>query len=125
MRKAVLLCVALATLSLWPGSVAAGDALTGDQIRALVAGNTVQGNMEASGVYTEFYAEDGTIKGKDNTGTDYKGAWSIDGDNMCFQYGDDPANCWQVAKEGDQIQWVKEGKVDGTGTVVPGNPNNF
>ena len=103
-----------------PAGASAADMLTGDQIRGLVSGNTVQGNMEAGGAYTEFYAEDGTIKGKD-----YTGAWNIDGDSMCFQYGSDPVACWQVAKEGDQVQWIKEGKVDGTGTVVSGNPNNF
>lgn len=119
MRKGFLLSVALAA-SLLPLAAQAGDMLTGDQIRTLVSGNTVQGDMQATGVYTEFYADDGTIKGKD-----YTGVWSIDGDNMCFQYGSDPASCWQVAKEGEQVQWVKDGKVDGTGTVVPGNPNNF
>src|SRR5262245_22157695 len=119
MRKPFLLSAALAVLAL-PLAALAGDPLTGDQIRTLLSGNTVQGSMEATGVYTEFYAADGTIKGKD-----YSGAWNIDGDNMCFQYGSDPAACWQVAKEGDQIQWVKDGKIDGTGTIVMGNPNNF
>ncbi|HEY7689047.1 MAG TPA: hypothetical protein VH835_10155 [Dongiaceae bacterium] len=124
MRKFSLLGVALASCLL-ASAAGSGDKLTGDQIRSLVTGNTVQGSMEASGGYTEFYAEDGTIKGKDNTGANYQGAWSIDGDNMCFQYGDDPIACWQVAKEGDQIQWVKDGKIDGTGTLMQGNPNNF
>jgi len=120
MRKAVFLSVVLATLSLLPVTATAADMLSGDQIRSLVSGNTIQGNMEAGGAYTEFYAEDGTIKGKD-----YTGVWNVDGDSMCFQYGSDPVSCWQAAKEGDQIQWVKDGKVDGTGTVLPGNPNNF
>jgi hypothetical protein len=119
MRKGFLLSAALSVLVL-PLAALAGDALSGDQIRSLLSGNTVQGSMEATGVYTEFYAADGTIKGKD-----YSGVWSIDGNNMCFQYGSDPAACWEVAKEGDQIQWVKDGKVDGTGTIVMGNPNNF
>ena len=124
MRKAFLLSAALSALVL-PLAASAGDALSGDQIRSLLSGNTVQGSMEATGVYTEFYAADGTIKGKDSTGKGYAGAWTIDGDNMCFQYGSDPAACWQVAKEGDQIQWMSDGKVDGTGTIVMGNPNNF
>ncbi len=92
---------------------------TGDQIRAAIAGNTVQGSMVASGVYTEFYAADGTIRGKDYTGT-----WTIDGDSMCFAYGEAPA-CWAVRIAGDQVTWVKDGKDDGTGTIVAGNPNNF
>ena len=115
-----------AVLLLWSlflgGSLpaAAADMLTAEQIRAAIAGNTVQGSMEGSGAYAEFYQADGTIKGKD-----YTGVWSVEGDAMCFQYGADPKSCWQVAGEGDQVQWIKDGKVEGTGTVVAGNPNNF
>lgn len=100
--------------------VAAGEALTGDEIRALIGGNTVEGAMVATGPYAEFYQADGTIKGKD-----YTGAWSVEGDAMCFQYGSDPKSCWQVVGKGDGVEWVKDGKVEGTGTVAPGNPNKF
>jgi hypothetical protein len=93
---------------------------TGDQISTAISGNTVQGSMMASGVYTEFYGVDGVIKGKD-----YSGKWRVDADTMCFQYGEDPEACWQVKLDGDQVTWVKEGKDDGTGTIVKGNPNNF
>ncbi len=102
------------------GAAIAGEALTGEQIQALIGGNTVEGAMVASGPYAEFYQADGAIKGKD-----YTGAWSIEGDAMCFQYGTDPKSCWQVAREGDGVQWVKDGKVEGTGAVVTGNPNKF
>lgn len=102
------------------GAASAGEALTGDQIRALVGGNTVEGAMVATGPYAEFYQIDGAIKGKD-----YTGAWSIDGDSMCFQYGTDPKSCWQVGREGGEVQWMKDGKVEGTGTVAEGNPNKF
>jgi len=98
----------------------AGAIATGDQINAAISGNTVQGSMIASGVYTEFYGADGVIKGKD-----YAGKWRVSGDTMCFQYGQDPEACWQVKLEGDQVTWVKEGKDDGSGTIVKGNPNNF
>ncbi len=102
------------------GPVAAGEALTGDEIRALIGGNTIEGAMVATGPYAEFYQADGTIKGKD-----YTGAWSVEGDTMCFQYGSDPKSCWRVVREGDAIQWVNDGTVDGTGTVSEGNPNKF
>ena len=98
----------------------AADLAKGDQIKATVGGNTVQGSMVASGVYTEFYGEDGVIKGKD-----YSGKWRVEGDRMCFAYGSDPENCWSVRIAGDQVTWVKDGKDDGTGTVVKGNPNKF
>lgn len=93
---------------------------TGAQISASISGNTVQGSMVASGAYTEFYGADGVIKGKD-----YSGRWRVNGDTMCFQYGQDPEACWQVKLDGDQVTWVKDGKEDGTGTILKGNPNNF
>ncbi len=98
----------------------AAEMATGDQIKAAISGNTVQGEMIASGAYTEHYAADGVIKGKD-----YKGAWSVEADTMCFQYGTDPKGCWQVRIEGEKVAWVKDGKDDGTGTIVAGNPYNF
>ncbi|HEV7251723.1 MAG TPA: hypothetical protein VGN97_01290 [Mesorhizobium sp.] len=76
--------------------------------------------MASTGVYTEFYAADGTIRGKD-----YTGAWRVTDDAMCFAYGQDPETCWQVRLRGDQVTWVMEGADVGTGTLVPGNPNGF
>lgn len=101
--------------------MAGGHALaTGDQIEKAISGNTVQGSMVDGSRYTEFYAANGTIHG-----SDYKGHWHIKDNQMCFKYGEDPANCWSVEVEGDQVFWVVDGKKDGSGTVVPGNPNNF
>ena len=102
------------------GSAQADEVATGDQIRSAIAGNTVQGSMVSSGKYSEFYAADGVIKGKD-----YTGKWTIENNTMCFQYGTDPATCYAVGIAGDQVTWIKDGKPDGTGTIVKGNPNNF
>ena len=57
----------------------AQDLATTDAIKAAISGNTVQGSMTSSGAYTEYYAADGVIKG-----ADYTGAWTVDGDKMCF-----------------------------------------
>lgn len=112
------LCAAIAML---PAAFAhAGNLATGEQIRAAITGNTVQGSMIDSGAYTEFYAAEGMIKGDG-----YTGAWTVEGDEMCFQYGDDPASCWGVRLTGDEVAWVKDGAVDGTGTIVAGNPNDY
>jgi hypothetical protein len=98
----------------------AQDLATGDQIRAAVSGNTVMGSMSASGAYTEFYAEDGTIRS-----ADYAGRWTVEGDTMCFAYGEDPATCWSVRLSGDQVSWLVDGNVEGSGTIVAGNPNGW
>ena len=89
-------------------------------IREAVIGNTVQGEMTLGGKYSEFYAKDGTIHAKD-----YAGTWRIRGDRMCFKYGEEAATCYQVELNGPAITWVKDGKADGNGTIVPGNPNQF
>lgn len=111
---AALLAAALAL------PAAAEERLTGEQIRATVSGNTVEGSMTDTGRYAEFYAADGTIRGEG-----YTGAWSVEGNTMCFKYGEDPADCWGVGKAGDEVLWIKDGAVLGTGMVRAGNPNEF
>lgn len=95
-------------------------AASGAEIRAAITGNTVQGNMDSSGPYAEFYGADGIIKGKD-----YTGKWSVEGDAMCFEYEGTPKDCWNVDIKGDQVRWVKGGASQGTGTLLPGNALNF
>ena len=98
----------------------AQDLATGAAIKSAISGNTVQGSMQASGGYTEFYAADGTIKG-----ADYVGKWSVSGDKMCFAYGEDPAQCWGVIISGGQIMWMGATGEEGSGVVMAGNPNGF
>ena len=97
----------------------AGDMATGDQISAAVGGNTIQGSMLAD-AYAEYYEVGGISKGDG-----YTGEWAIDGDAMCFSYGGELAGCWQAKIEGPAIIWYQDGKVDGTGTIIAGNPNNY
>jgi hypothetical protein len=92
---------------------------TGAEITAAISGNTVQGSMTASGAYTEFYAADGAIKGQGYTGT-----WTVEGDTMCFDYGEGK-DCWGVRIDGEAVTWVQDGADGGTGTIVAGNPNSF
>lgn len=108
---------ALAAFAALPAS--AQTLASGDQIKAAIAGNTVQGNMLAAGAYTEFYQADGVIKG-----ADYTGKWSVKDDQMCFDYGEG-ASCWSVQLKADAVTWIKDGVEDGTGTIVAGNPNNY
>jgi hypothetical protein len=115
MRSKFLLAFAFVSAT---GS-AAFAAATGDQIRAAISDSTVQGNM-VSGPYAEYYAPDGTIRGKD-----YTGQWSVEGDSMCFAYQSTPKECWNVELNGDQVRWIKNGASQGTGTIVRGNANGF
>jgi hypothetical protein len=116
MRPRFLLACALILVS----AGAAYATATGNQIHAAISDSTVQGNMDASGPYAEYYAPDGTIKGKD-----YTGQWSVEGDAMCFAYEGTPKTCWNVELNGDQVRWIKNGASQGTGTIVKGNANGF
>ncbi len=119
-RQTLLAALLIAVLPAMTLPAMAQEAATGDAIRAAIGGNTVQGAMSDATAYTEFYAADGMIKGQD-----YTGAWTIDGDSMCFAYGSDPATCYGVRIAGDQVTWLSNGAETGTGTILPGNPNGF
>ncbi len=127
-RRAVLGAAIAAVLVAFAPSFVAAESmrLSGDDIKALIGDTTISGTMLPDVPYAEYYGADGTIRG--GTGENaYTGAWSIEGDTMCFDYGD-PAtfSCWGIAAEGDTVQWIdKDGNVGGTGTVAKGNPNNF
>jgi len=101
-------------------SAHAADLATGQQISEAITGNTVQGSMDASGAYTEYYAADGVVHG-----ADYKAKWSVEGDTMCWVYEGSPKDCWGVSLKDGQVSWIKEGKTLGTGSILSGNPNNF
>lgn len=102
------------------GSAYSADLATGEQISDAISGNTVQGSMEASGVYTEYYSADGVVRGADYTAT-----WMIEGDMMCWLYEGSEKDCWNASIDGDQIGWVQGGETLGNGTILSGNPNNF
>lgn len=63
---------------------------------------------------------DGSVRAKD-----YRARWSVEGDSMCWAYEGQPKDCWQVSVKGDQIKWIKGGKVLGSGARLKGNPNRF
>lgn len=93
---------------------------TGSQLKRAIRGNTVEGTMDGSGRYTEFYRKDGTVKGED-----YQARWSVEGDTVCWIYEGRPKDCWSAAVKGANIKWIKDGKVQGAGTILKGNPNRL
>ncbi|TVQ51959.1 MAG: hypothetical protein EA355_16060 [Rhodobacteraceae bacterium] len=112
------LAIAAALMALLFGKVMAAP-LDGGAIRGFIVGATVSGSMRDTGRFEEFFAPDGTIRGRG-----YSGRWSIAGDRLCLDYGDGPS-CWRVEAEGDAVRWLENGGVAGTGRVTPGNPNGF
>ena len=121
MRKAHLLAFSL-LVSAIPAKAQEERALSGAEVAQIISGNTVQGNMAAGGPYREFYLPDGTLRG-----SNYDGRWSVVGDTLCFTYdATTPAQCWSARiNRSKEISWIKNGIVDGTGVIQPGNPANF
>lgn len=74
----------------------------------------------AGSVFSEYYAPDGTIKAEG-----YTGKWRATDGAMCFQYGDTPERCFDVSIDGPSMVMYMEGKIDGNGMLIPGNPNGF
>jgi hypothetical protein len=112
---------------------AAPTALTGEEIKALVAGNTVEG-LNTDGYYFKGYnAPDGKISASAEKGGKVytsAGTWEIQGNTACAKWTnpDWKAVCATYAKNGDgyhikttsrSIPSIPSAK------VVPGNPYNL
>ena len=124
---ALAITMLLGTIS-QPGM--AQEALSGDQIRTLITGNTLQGSFLANRLVMVFYA-DGVVRGRVGlTGSD-SGTWKIEGDSYCnewFTYFDGVRRCYQWIPQGDgylldnvdsfNIQPIK-------GRIVEGKPKGY
>ena len=92
---------------------------TSAEIMDMIIGNTVKSGMSDGAAYAEFYSADGAIKADG-----YPGKWSVEGNAMCFGYGEG-ADCLTVSIDGDSVSWMVDGEEAGTGTISWGNPNAF
>jgi hypothetical protein len=99
-RLALLALLLLAGAS--PAS-SAETALSGEEIRALISGNTLQGSFMTNPLTMVFYP-DGLIRGAIGlTGSD-SGTWEIKGDTYChlwFTYFSAVRRCYKWFPQGD------------------------
>ncbi len=96
--------------------------MTGADLAAAVSGKTIQGKMTTSGDYTEYYAPDGTVKGKGYTGT-----WRVNDNNqLCVKYSSNPdESCWHGRVENNNVTWYRDGREDGGGAIADGDAGGF
>lgn len=104
--------------------------LTLDEISKTIIGNTMTGQAKDGGGYAEYYAPDGVIHGQSEKGGAYKGSWWLRKEDnlMCFKYGDGPfdAGCRRLELTGDKVDFVlMDGTVEGSATLLTGNPKNL
>jgi hypothetical protein len=120
--KRIFAVASILALAASPAFAAGGDHMSGADLGAAVSGKTIQGNMRGSGNYTEYYAPDGTVKGKD-----YTGNWRIDdNDRLCVSYSTDPTeSCWHGRVENNNVTWMRDGVEDGMGAINDGDNGGF
>jgi len=102
-----------------------------DQIRQMLAGNTVSGFSADDGAwYTEFFSPDGVIRGQEE-GQAYKGQWTVLGSQVCVRYPkeEDPGklgdpDCTGIATNGDHFAWTEEGGIY-PAQLRSGNPDGL
>ena len=101
--------------------VLAEDTPSAEEVQASVSDHTYQGSMSVAGSgFAEYYAPDGSIKADG-----YSGVWRAEEGAMCFQYGDKPERCFEVRFHGPSMEMHKDGKLEGNGMLIEGNPNDF
>lgn len=109
---------AVATPLVVLGNTALAEQASGDDIRALLSGNTLQG-ASSYGPYAEYYDPDGALRGDG-----YDGKWKVEGDKACMDYGEG-FQCWDGVIKGNANIWILDGEAHAAGFMFPGNPKEF
>jgi hypothetical protein len=104
--------------------------LTLDEISKTIISNTLTGQAKDGSGYAEYYAPDGVIHGQSEKGGAYKARWWLRKEDhlMCFKYGEGPfdAGCTRLSLSGGKVEFVlMDGTVEGSATLLSGNPKNL
>jgi hypothetical protein len=104
-----------------PSTVPDGT-LSGAEAEKLLAGNSSFGFMVADDhPYREYYAPDGTIRGKFDAGK-----WSVKDDTFCTTYPSQKKSCVSVRRLSSGVYaWVLDGNIAGYMKVGTGNLFDF
>ncbi len=106
MKRLALFCLLALSTSTW-----AANALTADQIKALIAGNSAAGFADALGKnYTAYYSPEGKLTQVLENGKRRQGTWKItDTGHFCTQFPTETERCTKVfPSENGEYQRVKD-----------------
>jgi hypothetical protein len=130
MQKKMMLVCLLAVAMAFSGPSAAEKTLTGDEVKALFSGKTVDYTHVTTGFeMSVYYAEDGSMRGmrgENKTG----GSWRVnDNGELCIEYGKGD-RCRHIVEEDGVYRKYKEnnGKkihIVTYHTFTDGNPHNY
>jgi hypothetical protein len=113
-----------------PSQGVTADFVSGDRIRQELAGNSiVEANLEGK-IWAEYFAPDGTLRGRTDDGRRFDGSWKIEGNTLCVDYHSIARDwCGQFAEGADgSIDYYKDGKFRKNyprAVLQKGNPQNL
>ena len=125
MLVAFAACVAVAGCAA-PKPPVAGigfERLSGAEIRSLLVGNSLDG-VDKDGDYVIYYPNETDMRIEYQGRTDV-GVWRIKKNKYCrrwLKFGKGKERCVRMYRKGDQINWVRKGKVTDRSVLVAGNP---
>lgn len=130
-RLAVMATAIAVLLAAYDHESLAQEPLTGDQVRSLITGNTLQGSFMTNPLTMVFYA-DGVVRGSVGlTGSD-SGTWEIEGDKYCNEwvtYFSGVRRCYLWIPQGDEkyvLQNADDFKVRNIqGRLEKGKPKGY
>ncbi|SFT71035.1 hypothetical protein [Halomonas saccharevitans] len=102
-----------ALVTMGAGTTGATAASSADELREALVGNTFQGGM-GGGVYTSYFAEDGTYVDAAGGGT-----YEITEEGVCYPGTD--FGCYAAQIDGNQLEWFQNGESVGSGVIEQGN----
>lgn len=102
MNKAVVLSALFTIAFIFSAPVLAGTPLSGEQVKQLISGNSVEAHSNAKGFdFRVYFAPDGSAVSERN-GKTHKGEWHItDSGEHCTQWPTQKETCGQVVDMGD------------------------
>ncbi|MBN2760181.1 MAG: hypothetical protein JXQ79_06755 [Rhodobacteraceae bacterium] len=97
--------------------------MTGTEIRQILPGNSLDGK-DNDGRYVIHYTSASTMtiryRGRVETGV-----WRVTGDQYCRRwqtFGNGKERCVTMYRKGNQINWVRDGKITDRSVLLAGNP---
>ena len=114
-------------------AVSLENALSGDEVQKLFAGNTevgqgMKGEEETARSWTAYYAADGTLRKRETEGHGQaKGIWYVDAEGRsCFKWENkEKTKCDLIIREGDHYFRIRDGQKRGRIRIEEGNTSNL
>jgi hypothetical protein len=124
------LTTALVTALLGAPIPAGAQALSGEQLRQELTGNTLSGFNTSGVIFTEYHAPDGRVLGYNQGRPNEDACWTIRGDAVCYYYPRGTVAgefCWLLEAKGLMGFSLRslETATTGVARLAPGNPNRL